>query len=238
MKNNLFDAYAMKARYVPAIITFFPSVLFISLICYKVGFSTDKIIGFTALSAALPLLFSEICRVQGKKLEAKNYNEWSGKPTTILLRRSDDHFSKVTKEKIYAFIYDDFGIDLKADNSDSNISEAVFLIIEYMRNKKNYELLQTHNVEYGFSRNLAGSNILFSIQSLLFFFITGAYYFLNGSYIAITEIATENVIVPVTFLMLFIISLILRFYYYPSMVKNNAFQYARTLLQSYYDLQN
>lgn len=238
MKNELFDAYAMKARYVPAIITFFPSVLFISLICYKISFSTDKIICFTALSASLPLLFSEICRVQGKKLEVKNYNKWSGKPTTILLRRSDGNFSEVTKEKIYAFIYDDFGIDLKANNSDDNISEAVYLIIENMRKKKNYELLQTHNIEYGFSKNLAGSNILMSIQSLLFFFITGVYYFFDGSYTAINEVLNETVIVPIAFLVLFIISLILQFYYYPLMVKNNAFQYARTLLQSYYDSKN
>lgn len=234
MVDNLLDSYTLKARYAPALITFLPSIIFISLFVYKLGFSTEIIIGSTFLSGvSLPLLLSEICRVQGKKLENKNYNKWSGKPTTILLRKYDDHFDKVTQKKIYNFIYNDFEIDLISDNSDQNISNAVNRIISYLRDNKKDKLLQAHNTEYGFSRNLAGSNFLFSVQALVLFIITFSYYLLNGSYVTIDPIS-YNVIIPLIFLLMLLLSIILGICYYPSMVKNNAFRYAETLLESYY----
>jgi len=234
MENNLLDSYELKARYAPALITFLPSILFISILIYKLGLSTEVIIGSTILSSlSFPLFVSEICRTQGKKLEEKNYKEWSGKPTTILLRKNNSHFDEITKKKIYNFIYNDFGIDLELDNSDHNISNAVKRIISYLRDNKKGKLLQTHNIEYGFSRNLAGSNLLFSTQSISLFLITFFYYLLNDSYDSI-NFTNYSVIIPLTFLLLFLLSILLGNYYYPLMVKNNAFRYAETLLESYY----
>lgn len=234
MVNNFIDSYTLKARYAPSLITFFPLILFISFLISKLGFSTDIIIGSTFLSSvSLPLLLSEICRAQGKKLENINYKEWSGKPTTILLRIDDNHLDEVTKEKIYKFIYSDFEIDLKLDNSDHNISNAVKRIISYLRDNKKDDLLQVHNTEYGFSRNLVGSNFLFSVQAFVLFSITFLYYLLSDSYVSI-NLTNYNVIIPLIFLLMLLLSIILGKYCYPSMVKSNAFRYAETLIESYY----
>lgn len=234
MVNDLMDSYALRARYAPALITFFPSILFISLLIRKIGFNTEIIIGSSLLSGiSLPLLLSEICRGNGKKLQDKNYDKWSGEPTTILLKKQNNHFDEVTKEKIYYFIYKDFGINLNLDNSDHNISNAVKRIIKYLRDNKKDELLQIHNIEYGFSRNLAGSNFLFAIQAAFLCIITYVYYFLNNSYTSI-NLTDDSNIVPLLFLLMLLLSLILENYYYPSMVKSNAFRYAETLLESYY----
>ena len=106
-------------------------------------------------------------------------------------------------------------------------------MISYLRDNKKDKLLQVHNTEYGFSRNLAGSNFLFSVQAFLLFIITYLYYLLNDSYVSINP-TNYSIVIPLTFLLMLLLSILLGKYYYPSMVKSNAFRYAETLLESYY----
>lgn len=227
---TIIDSYTIKARFAPALFNLFPSILFLSLVLNKLNLNLNMVLGSTLFSSlVLPIFFSEMCRIYGKILEKRNYEKWGGKPTTILLRSSDNSFDNATKKKLYAFIYNDFGIDLGTDNSDENINNAKDRIISYFHKNKD-ELLTKHKIEYDFTRNLAGSNNFFILESLLFSVALGTYYIIKGDEIT----SLEDVILLLTFPTLFIVSYYLEKYVYPELVKDRAFIYAKTLINSYY----
>lgn len=229
--GNLIDSYTLKARYTPALLTLFPSIIFLSLVIIKLNFDIRTILVSSVFeSLVFPMFFSEICRNQGKKQEEKNYKKWKGKPTAILLRIQDNSYDDVTKDKLYENIKLHFNIDLKSDNSDKNISNAVDHI-KSIFHKNNDKLLDEHLVEYGFVRNLAGCNFLLLIQSLILLITVSGYIYYNCSY---ENFPYESIIIVMIYLLLSILSIILGKFVYPKMVKDRAFRYAKTLIETYY----
>lgn len=231
MLSEFIDPYVIKARYAPALLTLFPLIIFLSLVLNKLNFGNTTILFISILEGLVfPLFISEICRNYGTKLERKNYDKWGGKPTTILLRMSDDSFDDVTKSRLYDYIGSQFSIDLKSDNSDRNISNAINRI-KSIFHKKNDSLLDKHNVEYGYVRNLAGCNKILFVESFILLVITTVYIIYNKSY---QSAFYESISVICFFLLSLALSIILGRWVYPEMVKDRAFRYARTLIESYY----
>ena len=222
----MFDKYTLKARIAPAVINCLPLIILLTVLVKQLNLDLKSIIGFTVLSTvAIPYFLSEIIRNGGKKLEVINYQKWGGIPTTILLRQSDTEYDVITINRIYDFISSDFEIDLRTDNSDGNITNAVKHIISMFHRQKD-DLLLTHNIDYGFARNLAGGSTLLFIQLAV------------GTLIAIVNAyfhrSTDNGYWTIGVLVALGIAVVLRSKVYPYMVRDRAFRYATTLIDLYY----
>ena len=223
---NIFDKYTMKARIAPAVIICLPLIILLTVLVNQLNLNLESIIGFTVLSTvAIPYFLSEIIRNGGKKLEVINYQKWGGKPTTILLRQNDTEYDVITKNRIYDFIFSDFEIDLKMDNSDGNISNAVKHIISLFHRRKD-DLLLTHNIDYGFARNLAGGSTFLLIQ-----LAAGALIAIVNAYF---HRSADNGYWVIGVLVALGIAVVLKSKVYPYMVRDRAFRYARTLIDLYY----
>lgn len=223
---KFFDKYTLKARIAPAVINCLPLIILLTVMERQLNLDLQSIVGFTLLSTvAIPYFLSEVMRNGGKKLETKNYRKWGGIPTTILLRQGDTEYDVTTKNRIYDFIYSDFEIDLQRDNSDGNISNAVKHIISLFHRQKD-DLLLTHNIDYGFARNLAGGSTFLLIQLAIGALIVIANAYLHWS--------ADNGYWVIGVLVALGVSVVLKTKVYPFMVRDRAFRYARTLIDLYY----
>ncbi|OPY57494.1 MAG: hypothetical protein A4E55_01609 [Pelotomaculum sp. PtaU1.Bin035] len=224
--SNLLDDYTIKARLVPALINVSPIIVAISLILHHQNFDVTIILGSATFSSlVIPLFLAEVFRIKGVEIENKNYQKWGGKPTTIILRRTDKEYDDASKNQIYKFIKEDFQIDLFNDSSDQNISNAIKHIIAYFHRNPD-DLLRQHNVEYGLVRNLAGG-VNFLITQLIFWLLfTGYRLYLEQSW--------TSIYVTIAVLVLLALVLILKYRIYPFMINSRAFRYARTLIELYY----
>lgn len=147
-----------------------------------------------------------------------------------MLRESNNFFDNTTKNNLYQFILKDFAIDLKTENSDENIKDAVSLINSYF-NKNKDDLLTAHKTEYGFIRNLAGSNVFLSVQLFAYSIILFVYYYFYRHHL---DFSLGFIIILIICPLLLILSLILGKYVYPNTVKDREYTYAKTLLITYY----
>ena len=224
--SNLLDDYTIKARLVPALINVSPIIVAISLFLHNLKFDITVILGSTIFSSlVIPLFLAEIFRIKGVEFENKNYEKWGGKPTPLLLRRSDQEYDDVTKNKIYNFIKEDLQIDLFTNSSDHNISNAVKHIIAYFQRNSD-KLLFQHNIEYGLVRNLIGGVNFLNSQLILWLLFTCYQLYMNQSW--------TNIYLTIFALVLLTIALILKYKIYPFMIKNRSYRYAKTLIELYY----
>ncbi|MBN1363547.1 MAG: lipase family protein [Syntrophaceae bacterium] len=165
---NVFNSYERYARVYPAILLVMPLVI----ACYSItplieGPIFTKLLANGTVIIALLVLFSNIVRGFGKKIEPKLWQKWGGPPSTRFLRKDDGKFNSATKEKFYKKVLAETGIDLTNDLTDAKIEQAFMLIREVLRRKDKEGLWIKSNQEYGFERNLLGSRMLMVVFSFI-----------------------------------------------------------------------
>jgi hypothetical protein len=168
------NKYEIEARYIPAIVC---SIPFIALGFYFIGridlsfWQTVFAVGIGGLTMSIALFksFNFICRMLGKLLEEKLFNNGLDFPTTSFLLDDDHEFSPERKVAIISRIKAEFNVDLKAKTKDTeNNRRHIHETIGYVRNLhfKNDGVLLQRNIYFGFSKNMAGGSIAASIASL------------------------------------------------------------------------
>lgn len=180
---SLFDGYALKARYTPAIIVSLPLILLTSIAPpegYEQLFRYADQFAFVAefgVNVVFIILLIYVIREIGKSVIAKRlFDSGLKSPTTEMLLWETDYLSKGMKERLRRKIKSDFDIELldeareEEDQHEARlrIREAVGLI--RLKVGKGKHTLQ-YNIRYGFWRNLAGGlplAIFFSILALCF----------------------------------------------------------------------
>ncbi|MBW4473970.1 MAG: hypothetical protein KME45_26890 [Stenomitos rutilans HA7619-LM2] len=158
------DVYVLRARVAPVMIVGIPILaLFINGLITGAELKNLAVIGIVGV--AVITLFAQLGRDLGKKIEQALYKEWGGKPTTLMLRHSDNRIDTTTKTRLHNRLSEKVP-DLHLPNPDeeSNNPQDADLIynsaVLWLRSntQDNNKFLRLHeeNISYGFRRNLMG----------------------------------------------------------------------------------
>lgn len=173
------DQYTIIARIFPATLSSVPFfVIYYFFLSDKIGnFLIDllsvKWLSDITISVALIFLFIQLSRLISKELyEKRIYSDGLGLPTTNYLLHLDSFYSTDFTKKVHQKIFTDFNINIPSaskevsneNESRKKITEAVNLI-RVKVGKGN--LVQQHNIEYGFVRNMIGGSVVAFIVSIL-----------------------------------------------------------------------
>jgi hypothetical protein len=190
---------------------------------------------FTSFAAlgVFSFLLAQIGRDNGKKKEKGLFESWGGKPTSIILRHSNDHLDVHTKKRLHAKLEQTIpNIKIPThEEEQENIqaADAIYdsctkYLISKTRDSNKYSLLLKENINYGFRRNLWGMKtwallIIFScflVHSLM----------ATGKFTAISSVSSKD------WILLGIFSLFLLFWLFivnREWIKMTAFAYAERL---------
>jgi hypothetical protein len=160
------DPYDRQARLYPALLCLLPLLALVALL-YAPNVSALTGVVTLAVSCGGLFLMINICREMGKRIEAKLYREWGGKPTTQLLRHRDGVFDSVTKLRYHAFLAAKINATFPdAEHEKNNPAKAdeayqsgARWLLDHTRpdDGKKFDLLFRDNITYGFRRNALGT---------------------------------------------------------------------------------
>jgi len=179
MLSDYFDEYSLNARVRPSLLALLPPTItiyiaFPSLYEFAVG-----LISLVLLFGLITAL-AHFVRYRGRVTEVKLYKAWGCKPTTYLLRQSNNIIDSVTKRRYYNYFESNIdgwvtpNSELEVHNpaeADSYYESASRWLLEKTRDKKKFALLFKENVSYGFRRNCLGIKwygVLLSLVSVVF----------------------------------------------------------------------
>jgi hypothetical protein len=169
MIEKFIDEYEVKARLAPGLIVSLPAL--VDAIHVVPSLSNWPIFAAGGI-ISLVLLYGvgHVIRAAGQQLEPTLWKQWSGPPSTRLMRSSDTFFGAELKNSIRAAVTQEFGITLptseqeKTDpnRSDKAIGDAFGRVRGFLRHSDPTGVWQKNNIEYGFCRNLLGGRILWA----------------------------------------------------------------------------
>ncbi len=158
----LSDCYERKARLLPGLLIAIGPALTAGALIHELS------AWYTAAGAAVGVEFlaaivlGHYARARGRAIEESLWDSWGGSPTTRWLRPNDTSCSDQQKSKWRGAIKRLTGMTIPASvpegateaSVDQTIGEATRQLRYVLRNKPNAAILQSHNEEYGFARNL------------------------------------------------------------------------------------
>lgn len=224
--DDIIDSYDLKARVAPTAITFLP-VLFTIYYCFPALYNSPFLAaGSGLISMALIYLCSMIVRFLGLREQDRLWRLWGGPPSTRFARYRDGRFNVEQKKRIRTELTKVFQVDLPSEEeelknlkrTDEKIEKAFLEVKEYLRQREQSALVDKHNVEYGFVRNLYGGRFILCAGIVLGLIVSG-YASTNGIAWHFSTAVALNLILalallPVTFFLL------------PEMLKRNSEIYA------------
>ena len=160
--KNVFDEYERKARIYPAVIFLLPLIIEIYVLIPQLV-KVEGIAGGVIMYLSLSLFFASIIRKRGKDKQQKLWENLGAKPTTILLRYSNNAISKETKRRYHKKItqlISNFSLPTEneekdnPEKADERYDSAIEYLIEHTRDKIKYSLVYKENIAYGFVRNM------------------------------------------------------------------------------------
>ncbi len=179
------DKYSLKARLYPAFIVLLPA--FVVSLYYITDFEKYFHYATALISVGLfTYLLAQLGRDKGKIKESKLFTHWGGKPTTLILKHSDNSIDQVTKKRYHKLLETKI-TDIKIptaqqEQNDANFANQVYesctkYLISKTRDTKKFPLIFKENTSYGFRRNLWGMKtwalvIIFILIIIHFYFIT------------------------------------------------------------------
>lgn len=167
------DSYERKARFFPALIVVLPIiVLTLSLRLPDEGWFT-KLLVTGGAGGALVVALAHMASAAGNRFGDAFWTMRGGLPTARWLRASDTAHSSQQKQQWYAAIKKLTGLDIPSaianqpQEEDAIISDAIRQLRNQIRGKPTAKMVDMHNEEYGFARNLAGLRWVLIASALL-----------------------------------------------------------------------
>jgi hypothetical protein len=167
------DSYERKARFFPALIVVLPIIVFaMSLRLPDEGWLT-KVLVTGGAGSALVVALAHMASAAGNRFGEAFWKGRGGLPTARWLRTSDATHSSQQKQHWYAAIKKLTGLDIPATvtaqphEEDAVISDAIRQLRNQIRGKAAGKMVDKHNEEYGFARNLAGLRWVMLASSFL-----------------------------------------------------------------------
>ena len=167
--QGFIDAYDVKARLIPTVIILLP-VVWTAYYIWPALLSNPFVLagsGTTLLSSAY--LATMCVRVLGVRFGLHFWRRDGGVPSTRLARMRDPFLQHEQKTRIQRAVFLRFGIRLlplqeelsNPDEADRRISAAFREVKECLRQSSQSSLLEKHNADYAFARNLCESRSVF-----------------------------------------------------------------------------
>lgn len=159
-----FDTYSLKARVYPSVIVLLPCLLFAIIYITNIEEYYHYLTSFAGIGL-LSFVLAQVGRDRGKKKEKELFKHWGGKPTSMILRHSDNYLDVHTKKRFHTKfeeVISDIRIPtLEEEQEDLYAADCVYdsctkYLISKTRDTNKYPLLFKENVNYGFRRNLWG----------------------------------------------------------------------------------
>jgi hypothetical protein len=196
---------------------------------------------FTAFTVfgAFSFLLAQIGRDNGKKKEKALFEHWGGKPTTIILRHSNDHLDVHTKKRFHTkleHIIPDIKIPTPEEEqknlqaADATYDSCAKYLIAKTRDSRKYFLLFKENTNYGFRRNLWG------MKAWALFII--AICILVHSFVATEKFTSIATVSTAEYILLGIFVLFVLFWLFivnKNWIKTTAFAYSERLYETLHE---
>jgi hypothetical protein len=224
--DDIVDGYDLKARVAPTAITFLP-ILFTIYYCFPALYNSPFLAaGSGLISMALIYLCSMIVRFLGLREQDRLWRLWGGPPSTRFARYRDGRFNVEQKKRIRMALTKSFQLDLPSDEeelnnlkrTDEKIEKAFLEVKEYLRQHEQSGLVDKHNIEYGFVRNLYGGRFILCAGIVLGLLVSGYAPTAGTAWHFNTAVALNFIfaltLLPVTFFLI------------PEMLKRNSEIYA------------
>jgi hypothetical protein len=173
MIDKFLDPYDLKARIVPGLILVFP-ILIDALYAAPILNSWPIFTATGVCGFALVYALGQLASALGERIQSRLWESWGGPPSTRFMRHRDSFFTENLKRLIYKQIPQTLSMPLMTEDeeardsqqADKEINGAFLRVKDYLRENDSRGLWFTHNVEYGFCRNLLGLRVLWIIVSL------------------------------------------------------------------------
>jgi len=169
---NLSDAYELKARLIPALLSV--AMLLPAAIAFGVELGDWLGVIFTGvgLGAAVALGLSHLASAMGNRLQRKLWPRWPyDAPTHAWLRVDDNSRSQQQKEQWYKAIKRITELDIKDEDDQADFEAVTNDAISQLRNRlwksKVAERVVIHNTDFGFARNFCGMHLVWLPATLL-----------------------------------------------------------------------
>ena len=156
------DSYERKARFFPAFIVVLPIVVFVMSLNLPDEGWVMKLLVAGGAGGALVVALAQMASAAGNRFGEKFWRPHGGLPTVRWLRASDTTHSSQQKQQWYVAIKKLTGLDIPATvatrpaEEDAIIADATRQVRYQIRGKAAAKMVDKHNEEYGFARNLAG----------------------------------------------------------------------------------
>lgn len=156
------DSYERKARFFPAFIVVLPIIAFVMSLNLRGEGWVMKLLVAGGAGSALVVALAQMASAAGNRFGEKFWKQRGGLPTVRWLRASDTTHSSQQKEQWFAAIKKLTGLDIPAavairpTEEDAIIADATRQLRYQIRGKAAAKMVDKHNEEYGFARNLAG----------------------------------------------------------------------------------
>lgn len=176
MAKSLLDEYTLKARVTPALFVILPYLF----IVHTSDMNMAEFFSLLLVDLVVFFVLANVVRDFGVKKQVELYKAWGGKPTTLILRHSDNTLSDTQKQRYHTLIASESGIALpdaateqqNPQKADEIYDTAVKWLIERTRDKQRHHILLQENISYGFWRNslaIKPAGIAFALASLILF---------------------------------------------------------------------
>ena len=239
--TNIFDKFVIAARILPALTACFP---FLFMIFYNGAVKSKWVeagIGLVLFVVVVSFL-SFVVREFGKKYEEKFYCGLGGKPTTIIMRFTDQTIDVITKVEYHKWLNNklpDLLLPLsKSDEiqdmqSDYKYESAVNYLRTYVNaHREQHPRVYQELIKYNYWRNLYGSKwcalTIYLIAIIREIFVI--------DHFSIKELFISPFPKYILFIVLLVWSLLFCLVVTKKVVKRNAFDYAKTLLETINEL--
>jgi hypothetical protein len=179
--EDIVDGYDLKARVAPAAINFFPA-LFTIYYCFPALYNSPLLAaGSGLIGVAVIYLCSMLNRYLGLREQNRLWLSWGGAPSTRFIRWRDLLFSTEQKKRIRTALFNEFHLQLlsedqemkNSEKADECISRAFLDVKEYLRKHEQAVLVDKHNVEYGFARNLYAGRYIVAVAAVIGLLLCG-----------------------------------------------------------------
>ena len=166
--HEFIDGYDLKARVLPAAIILLPLVWTAYYLLPGILENPFLWAGSGLTWVALTYLATMCFRTLGVFYSKRLWRDCGGLPSTRMMRMRDRFLGQEQKSRIQIAVWNRFGIRLfslaeeraNPELADRRIVDAFREIKEALRQSGRSRLIDKHNAEYAFARNLCGSRMV------------------------------------------------------------------------------
>jgi hypothetical protein len=160
---KFFDAYSLRARLFPALITSVSAIILLIVVIPWHRLSWTQAFASVGVIVILYVM-ADIARRRGRAIEPELIRRMGGLPSTTMLRYRDTTFDAGAKGRMHKFLGGKIGGKAPSaadEQKDPEMADKFYArcgnwLRENTRNHKKFNVLFDENITYGFRRNLLG----------------------------------------------------------------------------------